>query len=74
MRMVQDVLFLEIHLGREAIQLPFHLRADAAVQGDTPIPECTGKQLADGNGVYRGFWGFIIRHDWSCIARIVGDG
>jgi hypothetical protein len=34
-RMVQDVLLLEVHLGREAVQLPFHFRADAAVQGDT---------------------------------------
>ncbi len=30
-RMVQDVLLLEVHLGRETVQLPFHLRADAAV-------------------------------------------
>lgn len=72
--MVLDILLLEIHLSREAIQLPFHLRADAAVQGDTPIPECMVRQLADGNGVYRGFGIFIIRHGWSCIARIVGDG
>ncbi len=32
---IQDVLLLEIHLGREAVQLTLHLCAHATVQGHT---------------------------------------
>lgn len=34
-RMLEDLLFLEIHLGREAVKLALHLRAHSAVQGYT---------------------------------------
>ena len=30
-RVVEDILLLEVHLGGEAVQLPFHLRTDTAV-------------------------------------------
>jgi len=72
--MINNVLFLEIHLGREAVQLPFHLGADATVQGHTPILECMGRQRVFRDGSYRGLENFIIRHDCSCIAWIVGAG
>ena len=73
-RMIQDVLSLEIHLGRQAVDLPFHFGADPAVPGNPPIPEGIGRQFASGDGSNRGFLFFIIRHDWSCIAWIMGNG
>ena len=38
---LQDAHLLEIHLSREAAQLPFHLRAHSAVQGNTDSLEMT---------------------------------
>ena len=66
---LQDVLPLEVHLGREAVQLALHLRAHAAVQGHADalgLPVCW-------DDMYDGF-PFLIRHDWSFVTRIVGDG
>jgi hypothetical protein len=71
-RMIQNVLSLEIHLGRQAVQLPFHLGADTAVKGDPRQSKTRRHGSRDGS--YRGFGFLIIGHDWSCIPRIVGDG
>lgn len=73
MGMVQYLLFLEIHLGREAVQLPFHLRADAAVQGHTLAPVSIWNGLDYWDYTSLSFRLSFIWHDWSCIARIVGD-
>ncbi len=70
-RMIQDVLPLEIHLGRQAVQLPFHLGADAAVQSD-PRQSKT-RRYGSRDGLHHRFRLLIIGHDLSCIARIVRD-
>jgi hypothetical protein len=51
--MIQNVLPLEIHLRRQAVKLPFHLGADAAVECD-PRQSKTRRHVS-GDGSYRGF-------------------
>ena len=36
---IQDVLLLEVHLGREAVQLPLHLCAHTTIQGNAETLE-----------------------------------
>jgi hypothetical protein len=56
---LQDVLFLEIHLGREAVQLALHLSAHTTVQGNTETLE-----LSPGwYDMYDGF-SLLIGHDF----------
>jgi hypothetical protein len=66
---VQDILLLEVHLGREAVQLTFHLRAHSAVQRNSL--ESARRLHGSRDGSYRGLGLFISGHDWSCIARRV---
>ena len=54
---LQDVLFLKVHLGREALQLALHLRAHTAVQGN---PE-TLEMSPGWYDMYDGF-PFLVRH------------
>jgi hypothetical protein len=66
--MIQDVLPLEINLGGQAVQLPFHLGADAAVQCD-PRQSKT-RRYGSRDGLHHRFGFLIFGHDWSCIPRL----
>jgi len=61
---IQDVLLLEIHLGREAVQLSFHLCANTTVQGD---PE-TLEMSPSWDDMYDGF-SLLVGHDLSFVTR-----
>ena len=56
---LQNVLLLEVHLGRKAVQLTFHLCAYTTVQGN---PETLEMSLG-WYDMYDGF-SFLVRHDF----------